>query len=95
MSESNETGHQAPGHNVPGHNESHELTESRRRFLGRMSLALSGLASHVALDQTQHVFYVAATGVIFELWWRGNDAPQAENLTTQAGPPFPYNTNGW
>lgn len=57
---------------------------------GAPPLALSGLASHVALDQTQHVFYVAATGEIFELWWRGNDAPQAENLTTQAGPPFPH-----
>jgi hypothetical protein len=35
------------------------------------------------------VFFVAATGEIFELWWHGNDVPQAENLTQQAGPPFP------
>ena len=52
---------------------------------GAPPLAVSGPASHVALDQTQHVFYVAATGEIIELWWRGNDVPQAENVTVQAG----------
>ena len=49
--------------------------------------AVSGPASHVAADGTQHVFFVAATGEIFELWWPGNAAPQAENLTRQAGAP--------
>jgi hypothetical protein len=57
---------------------------------GAPPLAFSGPVSHVAADQTQHVFYVAASGEIIELWWRGNDAPQAENLTKQAGPPFPH-----
>ena len=57
---------------------------------GAPPLAVSGLASHVATDGTQHVFFVAATGEIFELWWHGNDVPQAENLTQQAGPPFPH-----
>jgi hypothetical protein len=52
---------------------------------GAPPLAVSGPASHVAGDQTQHVFYVAATGEIIELWWRGNDVPQAENVTVQAG----------
>ena len=33
------------------------------------------------------MFYVAATGEIIELWWRGNDVPQAENVTKQAGAP--------
>jgi hypothetical protein len=54
---------------------------------GAPPLAVSGPVSHVAADQTQHVFYVAASGEIFELWWRGNDVPQAENLTVQAGAP--------
>jgi hypothetical protein len=54
---------------------------------GAPPLAVSGPASHVAADQTQHVFYVAATGEIIELWWRGNDVPQAENVTVQAGAP--------
>jgi hypothetical protein len=52
---------------------------------GAPPLAVSGPASHVAGDQTQHVFYVAASGEIIELWWRGNDVPQAENVTVQAG----------
>jgi len=52
---------------------------------GAPPLAVSGPASHVAADQTQHVFYVAASGEIIELWWRGNDVPQAENVTVQAG----------
>ena len=55
---------------------------------GAPPLAVSGPASHVAADQTQHVFYVAASGEIFELWWRGNDVPQAENLTGQAHAPL-------
>jgi hypothetical protein len=55
---------------------------------GAPPLAVSGPISHVAADQTQHVFYVAATGEIIELWWRGNDAPQAENLTRQAHAPL-------
>jgi hypothetical protein len=55
---------------------------------GAPPLAVSGPVSHVAADQTQHVFYVAATGEIIELWWRGNDAPQAENLTRQAHAPL-------
>ena len=53
---------------------------------GAPPLAVSGPASHVAGDQTQHVFYVAATGEIIELWWRGNDVPQTEHVTVQAGP---------
>ena len=56
---------------------------------GAPPLAVSGPASHVAADGSQHVFFVAATGEIFELWWFGNAMPQAENLTQQAGPPFP------
>ena len=55
---------------------------------GAPPLAFSGPVSHVAADQTQHVFYVAASGEIFELWWRGNDVPQAENLTGQAHAPL-------
>jgi hypothetical protein len=55
---------------------------------GAPPLAVSGPASHVADGQTQHVFYVAASGEIIELWWRGNDVPQAENLTQQAHAPF-------
>jgi hypothetical protein len=52
---------------------------------GAPPLAVSGPASLVAGDGTQHVFFVAATGEIFELWWHGNDVPQAENVTVQAG----------
>jgi hypothetical protein len=64
----------------------------RARNLTRISsgappLAVSGPVSHVAGDQTQHVFYVAASGEIFELWWRGNDVPQAENVSFQAQAP--------
>jgi hypothetical protein len=55
---------------------------------GAPPLAVSGPVSHVADGQTQHVFYVAASGEIIELWWRGNDAPQAENLTRQAQAPL-------
>ena len=55
---------------------------------GAPPLAFSGPVSHVAADQTQHVFYVAATGEITELWWRGNDVPQAENVTQQAHAPL-------
>ena len=55
---------------------------------GAPPLAVSGPVSHVAADQTQHVFYVAASREIIELWWRGNDAPQAENLTQQAHAPL-------
>ena len=55
---------------------------------GAPPLAFSGPVSHVAADQTQHVFYVAASGEIIELWWRGNDVPQAENLTQQAQAPL-------
>src|SRR5262249_9722135 len=31
---------------------------------------------------SQHAFYLSG-GEIIELWWRGTDAPQAENLTRQ------------
>ena len=55
---------------------------------GAPPLAFSGPVSHVAADQTQHVFYVAASGEIIELWWRGNDVPQAENVTQQAHAPL-------
>ena len=55
---------------------------------GAPPLAVSGPTSHVALDQTQHVFYVTASGEIIELWWRGNDVPQAENVTLQAHAPL-------
>jgi len=55
---------------------------------GAPPLAVSGPVSHVADGQTQHVFYVSASGEIIELWWRGNDAPQAENLTQQAHAPL-------
>jgi hypothetical protein len=65
---------------------------------GAPPLAFSGPVSHVAADQTQHVFYVAATGEITELWWRGNDLPQGENVTQQAHAPlapiFNENFNG-
>ena len=55
---------------------------------GAPPLAVNGPVSHVAADQTQHVFYLAASGEIIELWWRGNDVPQAENLTFQAHAPL-------
>jgi hypothetical protein len=62
---------------------------------GAPPLAFSGPVSHVAADQTQHVFYVAGSGEIIELWWRGNDVPQAENLTQQAHAPLaPIFTGG-
>jgi hypothetical protein len=57
---------------------------------GAPPLAVSGPASLVAADGTQHVFYLAASGEIIELWWRGNDAPQAENLTQQAHAPLAH-----